>query len=758
MAHRSRSLKERRFWAVAVALLMSLACLSGCTGGTTPDIQTSAVPDESDPVPDCVVGNAPGGPPVVVPPHDGVPLPDGRQHAFVGLPSEAAPAAGLKVYVALGDSFSAGEGAPQYTTGCFDTGTDVSGNRCHRSQEAYPVKVWKQLPGYSLTTVACSGGITDDYFSPNPRNTDEPPQRDVFRKVDASTRPRGVPAAGLAPDLVTVTMGGNDGGFAWVLKWCVEDLIQPLSIADWTREGVTTVACLQRIDKAKNDVVRLTDTTSEPPSPGGRPGHKLVDFYSSLRADAPTAKILVLGYQQFFPDNPPSRCSTGLAAGYFTRQEMIAMNEVVRMANDAIRTETAAAGVGFVDVQDIATSTNATLCQDDKKIRMQNRFIYHDLQRSFHPTIAAHDEEARRVVECVRKALCGGDPIATETSDSGSCLTVGNCGDLPTAPSTPILSAPCDPSTPAPSIDDTARYAIHLDLDGYYRPYDRSEPTPVCGAQTMVVAYANSENATSSPEKIDVRNYDPATQQWKVVQTLDPHDPQNGPSSQPYVPSEGSCQSDCIQTAHLTDGDIDFLVQGGNATLANGMTVVSEKDGVWRLVPFLDKPPSTGSTNYVPAATLSGNDIHVDLNDCKPDCTNGGHTTVVYSYKRDVQGFEGTLVDGPGRTGSNGDLGLAVPIANQTCTGQYITLIGSSTDPSQYQAEVQSFLTAHPGSSYLVTDQSCAALVSSVNGKRVYAAYLGPFATAAQACSAAEPGSYVKMLNDVNPDAALIAC
>ena len=101
---------------------------------------------------------------------------------------------------------------------------------------------------------------------------------------------------------------------------------------------------------------------------------------------------------------------------------------------------------------------------------------------------------------------------------------------------------------------------------------------------------------------------------------------------------------------------------------------------------------------------------------------------------------------------------MTVPIVNQNRGGHYITLIGSSTDPSQYQTEVQSFLTAHPGSSYLVTDQSCAALVSSVIGNRVYSAYLGPFATAAQACAAEVPGRYVKVLNTINPDAASITC
>ena len=348
------------------------------------------------------------------------------------------------------------------------------------------------------------------------------------------------------------------------------------------------------------------------------------------------------------------------------------------------------------------------------------------------------------------------------------CLTVGNCGDLPIVPpTTPPTTAPapspgaCDPSTPAPAIDDTAQYAIHLDLDGYYRPHYRSEPTPVCGAQTLVISYANSENATSSPERIDIRVYDTTTQQWKVVQTFDPHDPQDGTGSQPYVPTDNSCQSDCIHTAHVTDGDIDFLVQGGNATLANGLTVISEKDGVWRMVPFLDKPPSTGSTNYVPAATLSGNEIHVDLNDCKPDCATGGHTTVAYTYNKDLQGFEGALVGDTGANAASGDLGLTVPIANRSCTGQYLTLIGSSVDPNHYQDDVQSFLGSHPGSSYLVTDQSCGSLVSSVNGNRVYAAYLGPFATAAQACAAgaaAGSGSYVKVLNNITSDAALITC
>jgi len=223
----------------------------------------------------------------------------------------------------------------------------------------------------------------------------------------------------------------------------------------------------------------------------------------------------------------------------------------------------------------------------------------------------------------------------------------GNSASLPTsnssAVSTPRTTVPasgtteCAQSAPVPASDPDLLQAIHLDLDGYYRPYYRSDPTPVCGAQSLVVAYAESENA-GSPQKIDVLVYDPAAKQWTVVQTLDPN---NGASPPPTVPADDTCQGECIRTAHLTDGDIDFLVQGGDPTLANGLTVVSAKDGSWRMAPFLTMPSNTGSSTYVPAASVIDNNVHVDVNDCIPDCATGQQQKVVYTYDVDHQAFEG---------------------------------------------------------------------------------------------------------------------
>jgi hypothetical protein len=175
-----------------------------------------------------------------------------------------------------------------------------------------------------------------------------------------------------------------------------------------------------------------------------------------------------------------------------------------------------------------------------------------------------------------------------------------------------------------------------------------------------VVAYPSSENA-NAPEKIDVLVYDPAAKQWNVVHTLDPHE---GTSAQPYLPSDNSCQGECVRTGQLTDGGIDFVVEGGNSTLANGLTVVSFRNGTWRMVPFLDKPPSSGSTNYVPAATVVNSTVHVDINDCQPDCATGGHQSAVYTYSGDQQAFVGAIGDGPAASSTATDAGPVVAVTS----------------------------------------------------------------------------------------------
>jgi len=99
-----------------------------------------------------------------------------------------------------------------------------------------------------------------------------------------------------------------------------------------------------------------------------------------------------------------------------------------------------------------------------------------------------------------------------------------------------------------------------------------------------------------------------------------------------------------------------------------------------------------------------------------------------------------------------GDLGITgSPISNVSCDGSYLLITHSMVDPDSYYAEVAAAFSAVPGAKYLRTDQSCSSFAhSSIQGYPIYAVYLGPFDTPAEAlthCSAGPIDAYVKKLD-----------
>lgn len=104
-------------------------------------------------------------------------------------------------YVAMGDSFSSGEGNPP-----FESGTDVNGtNECHRSSQAYP-RLLVADPALDLGPVdfvACSEATTSNISHSGQWN--EPAQVDVLSEDT---------------EIVTLTVGGNDVGFAEYVTIC----------------------------------------------------------------------------------------------------------------------------------------------------------------------------------------------------------------------------------------------------------------------------------------------------------------------------------------------------------------------------------------------------------------------------------------------------------------------------------------------------------------------------------------------------------
>lgn len=105
-------------------------------------------------------------------------------------------------YVALGDSYSSGEGIPAANDPKFIPPSDTNG--CHRSTQAYPLQLTPFSAGLRLRAIrACSGATSLDVVQ---GRNGEPGQLDSLRPDT---------------DVVTITIGGNDVGFAGFAEICV---------------------------------------------------------------------------------------------------------------------------------------------------------------------------------------------------------------------------------------------------------------------------------------------------------------------------------------------------------------------------------------------------------------------------------------------------------------------------------------------------------------------------------------------------------
>ncbi|MEA5363178.1 serine/threonine-protein kinase [Amycolatopsis sp., V23-08] len=108
---------------------------------------------------------------------------------------------------------------------------------------------------------------------------------------------------------------------------------------------------------------------------------------------------------------------------------------------------------------------------------------------------------------------------------------------------------------------------------------------------------------------------------------------------------------------------------------------------------------------------------------------------------------------------SSADLGLATPLSTPACDGSYVVVLGSAITPARYRADVQQFLTAHPGAHYLHTPSTgCGSLRQQVNGADVYAIYDGPFPAKESACARRSGAAYVKKLDNTTSPATVVTC
>jgi Tol biopolymer transport system component len=225
-----------------------------------------------------------------------------------GLEPPTPPEPPPSVYVALGDSYSSGEGNPPYLAN-----SERTGNRCHRSALSYAYSDSIRLGFYAshFSFHACSGAKIKEFYTTN-SGDHEPGQ---LTWLDSSTR------------LVTLTIGGNDAYFFPVIVTCIANALHlpgvPSCKALWSSRVEGAIAMMG--SNVPNN------------------GESLTLLYERIAHAAPRAKVMVIGYPRFFPSHPPTRCSTGVLWSHFSRTVMLWINsEILNMDNTAKRAARAA--------------------------------------------------------------------------------------------------------------------------------------------------------------------------------------------------------------------------------------------------------------------------------------------------------------------------------------------------------------------------------------------------------------------------------
>ena len=213
-------------------------------------------------------------------------------------------------YVALGDSYSSGVGTGSYTLD----------SACKRSVYAYPYLYAQSHPGTSLSFVACSGAKTSDLLTTQ-----------IQAVTDTTT-------------LVTMTIGGNDIGFANLIYQCT--LSDCSAALDATRANLETTlgAALDRV-------------------------------YTSVKSRAASgAKVIVLGYPRVFST---SSCFGTLG---ITSTERTKANALADALDGVIAAHTRADGVTYRSA--IAAFTGHAVCSSSPWLNGLNLL---NTGESYHP-------------------------------------------------------------------------------------------------------------------------------------------------------------------------------------------------------------------------------------------------------------------------------------------------------------------------------------------------------------------------------------
>lgn len=287
-------------------------------------------------------------------------------------------------YLALGDSYSSGEGDTEvdkfgykyyrsWTDNEENKGRGIPREKCHISTRSYPYLLAKSMDlaldnPKSWDTVACSGAkIWDIKEQASSIYEGQEKQLIGFDMNNLKTKALNEFIPGrqkqiefvkkYKPKVITLTMGGNDIGFADKIKKC---LFFPKT-------------CEYAMDESRSLLAS-----------------EIKDQFDSLRslyndlylASGSSSKIYILGYPQFINNNENASCGTN--TGFIDTQERQMMTAGVSFLNNVIEKAAEASGVKYINIED--SLDGHKLCDsEDVYVTGVAAWDRSENQESFHP-------------------------------------------------------------------------------------------------------------------------------------------------------------------------------------------------------------------------------------------------------------------------------------------------------------------------------------------------------------------------------------
>lgn len=275
-------------------------------------------------------------------------------------------------YLALGDSFSSGEGDVEANNNTYYLpGTNVLGSYkdgiprelCHISSRSYPFLLAKDMGlsrGNSMQSVACSGALRQDVYSKEsgaylgqssqisdsvnlPRlqkiSNATALQNDAIEKFIPGRVRQVELLKKYKPKVATIGVSGNDLGFGHILTGCVLNL---------------TEECYYIAPEGRQELGSAIQANYD----------KQVELFMALKEASPGTDLYAVGYPQLITPTATGICFANMNS--LSQDERTMISEAVTFTNQTIKNAASKAGIKYIHIEDALKG--GTLCEGSEAV------------------------------------------------------------------------------------------------------------------------------------------------------------------------------------------------------------------------------------------------------------------------------------------------------------------------------------------------------------------------------------------------------